>query len=316
MPRLRVDLDPGRTADSAAAIRRRARSTASTLTEIASIPRATSRSAYSGIDRGRLSADRRLQSRAPGPAEQFDDVLGDAGITLVEDLGDQLGVAVGTQQELGEIVGADRDAGDSEIGVAARWKRTEGTSAITQSSKPGRASRPACFDLVAAGDPASRGVRTKGSIRWKLVSAARPRPGRSAAQLEGAAAPVRACSAGRPGSRSSGWPPAGSKRSPPSQAAELVAAKVDRAVGDRARRECRRERRSASRPSARRRARLRRAPAAPAGARPSSASTTISSARSRPTPSTSRPATRSSWEGSERLTSSLVPVIGQPMGSL
>ena len=46
------------------------------------------------------------------------------------------------------------------------------------------------------------------------------------------------------------------------------------------------------------------------GCAPSSASITISSARSRPTPSTSSAAARSTCEGSDRFTSSFVPVTG------
>ncbi len=100
------------------------------------------------------------------------------------------------------------------------------------------------------------------------------------------------------------------------EAAELVAAEVDRPVGDRPRREGGGERGQRLGHPLDEARRCRRAPAAARGWTPSSASTTISSARSRPTPSTSRFATRSSWEGSERLTQQLGadrPPVPQPV---
>ena len=43
-----------------------------------------------GVDRGRLAADRGLQAELVSPGEQLSDVLGDGGVALVEDLGDEL----------------------------------------------------------------------------------------------------------------------------------------------------------------------------------------------------------------------------------
>ena len=162
-----------------------------------------------------------------------------AGVALVEELGQQLGVAVGAEHQLGEVVGADRDARRRRARRSARGgSSTDGTSAITQSSKPGRSSRPASRDHVAAGGELARRAHERQhhvEVRVSRVpdpaDRRRARAGRRRA---------RACSAARRGSRSSGSPLRARSASPPSQAAELVGAEVDRPVGDRPRREARR----------------------------------------------------------------------------
>ena len=71
-----------------------------------------------GMDRGGLAADRCAEAELAGAAYEQFDVLGHGGVALVEDLGHQLGVAIGAEDELGQVVGADRDSGDAELRVA------------------------------------------------------------------------------------------------------------------------------------------------------------------------------------------------------
>ena len=73
-----------------------------------------------GVHRRRLAADRGLQAERPRPRDQLPQVVGDGGVALVEHLGEQLGVAVGAEQQLGQVVRADRDAGDAERRRSAR----------------------------------------------------------------------------------------------------------------------------------------------------------------------------------------------------
>ena len=62
----------------------------------------------------------RSAGRARGPAGSAPGGSDHRGVALVEDLGEQLRVAVGAEHELGQVVGADRDAGDAELRVAPR----------------------------------------------------------------------------------------------------------------------------------------------------------------------------------------------------
>ena len=82
---------------SAAATRRRARSTASMLTEIASMPASTSSWAYSRWTDGAWPQIEVGQAELLGARDQQAQVVGDRGVALVEELGEQLGVAVGAR---------------------------------------------------------------------------------------------------------------------------------------------------------------------------------------------------------------------------
>ena len=73
-----------------------------------------------GVHRGSLAADRGAQPEPARAGDQLAQVGGDRRIALVEGLGQHLVVTVCAEQQLREVVGADRDAGDAEGGVLAR----------------------------------------------------------------------------------------------------------------------------------------------------------------------------------------------------
>ena len=234
-----------------------------------------------GVHRGRLAADRGLQAELAGPRDQL--LRGTsvtAGSRSSKTSATQLGVAVGAEQQLGEVVRADRDAGDAERRrSASRWKRTDGTSAITHSSKP----RPV----------EQAGLRSISSRQARELAR---RCGRTAASRAGSSWPAsqtrvdapRARARSRSGSCDVAQGAAvadhrvgllGLEALAALEAAELVGAEVDRPVGDRPRREGGGERRQRRRPSARRtrspapsssssaRVRPRRAPRSPSARR-------------------------------------------------
>ena len=106
--------DCSRTRRSAAATSERVRSMTSMLTEIASMPARTSRSAYSGCTEGAWPQIEVRRPELARPRDQLAQVGGHGRVALVERLGEHLVVTVGAEHQLGEVVRADRDARDPE----------------------------------------------------------------------------------------------------------------------------------------------------------------------------------------------------------
>ena len=170
---------------SAAAIRRRVRSTASADTEMASMPALTSSSAYSGWTEGAWPQIDVCSRRCPRTRNQLAQIVGDGRVALVERVRQRLGVAIGAEQQLSEIVGADRDAGHAQRGVALELEQHRRHLGHDPQLKPRAIDQVA---ISARQSASSRAVRTNGSITWRLwcpASHTRPIASSSKAKTSG-----------------------------------------------------------------------------------------------------------------------------------
>ncbi len=136
---------------SAVASTRRAAVTASGSTEIEVMPKRTRCSANAGLrDGARPHSDEVI----PTSRLRGDDLLDrpqHRRIALVEQLGEDLGVAIDTEHQLGQVVAADRHAGDPERGVVGDPGDHRGHLRHHPHDEPALASEPAGVDRLEAG---------------------------------------------------------------------------------------------------------------------------------------------------------------------
>jgi hypothetical protein len=111
-----------------------------------------------GVDGGRLAADRRRQAELLRLRDQQAEVVGDRRVTLVEELGDRLGIAVGAQHQLGEVVRPDRDALDAESRVALQVEVDRRNLGHHPELEPGPVEQVLLPHHVAAGGQLARGA--------------------------------------------------------------------------------------------------------------------------------------------------------------
>ncbi len=163
---------PSSSRRSAEATSRRVCSTASRLTEIASIPAPTRRSAYSGYTDGAWPQIEVPQPELARALDQPPDVGRHRRVELVEGLGDELGVAVDAEQELGQVVGADRDPGYPQLGVPREVEQHRGDLGHHPELEAGvgRRARSARSPRGRAGVRARSGRRAASRAGWSWPS--------------------------------------------------------------------------------------------------------------------------------------------------
>ncbi len=110
------------------------------------MPNRTRCSANAGLREG---ASPHSDDVIPDLAARGDDLLDrpeHGGVALVEELGEDLGVAIDAEHQLGQVVAADRHAGDAELGVVGDPGDHRGDFGHHPFHEPALSTEPTCVD--------------------------------------------------------------------------------------------------------------------------------------------------------------------------